>query len=87
VLGRFGGELLRPSDAGYEPARRVLNGAIDRRPALVARCARVDDVIAAIAHQRVRAAFSPTTWERLRQVKRCYDPDNLLRHNHNIPPA
>ncbi len=36
---------------------------------------------------RVRAAFSPATWTRLRQVKARYDPDNLFRHNHNIPPS
>jgi hypothetical protein len=35
---------------------------------------------------RVRAAFSPATWDR-QQVKRRYDPDNLFRHNHNIPPG
>ena len=36
---RFRGALLRPGQEGYDQARRVWNGAIDRRPALVARCA------------------------------------------------
>jgi FAD/FMN-containing dehydrogenase len=35
----------------------------------------------------VRAAYPGTTWDRLRQLKRRYDPDNLFRLNNNIPPA
>ena len=42
------GELIRPGDPGYEPARQIWNGVIDRRPALVARCAGVEDVVAAV---------------------------------------
>ena len=37
--------------------------------------------------ERVRAAFGPERFERLRRVKRRYDPDNVFRFNHNIPPA
>ena len=36
---------------------------------------------------RVREAYPDSTWARLRQVKRRYDPDNLFRLNQNIPPA
>jgi hypothetical protein len=36
---------------------------------------------------RVRAAFSDESWARLVEVKRRYDPDNLFRRNHNIPPS
>jgi FAD/FMN-containing dehydrogenase len=37
--------------------------------------------------ERVRAAYGAAKFERLRQVKRRYDPHNLFRFNHNIPPA
>ncbi len=35
---------------------------------------------------RVRAAFTPADYDRLAQVKTRYDPDNIFRINHNIPP-
>src|ERR687898_313285 len=44
----FRGELLGPEDPGYDDARGVWNGSIDRFPALIARCAGVADVIAAV---------------------------------------
>jgi FAD binding domain/Berberine and berberine like len=44
----FRGELLGPQAPGYEDARKVWNGSIDRLPALIARCAGVADVIAAV---------------------------------------
>jgi FAD/FMN-containing dehydrogenase len=46
------GELLTPADAAYEEARRVWNGMIDCRPALIARCAGTSDVIAAVGFAR-----------------------------------
>jgi FAD/FMN-containing dehydrogenase len=48
----FRGELILPGDAGYESARRVYNGMIDRRPGLIARCADVADVMAAVGLAR-----------------------------------
>ncbi|HEX2469680.1 MAG TPA: FAD-binding oxidoreductase [Candidatus Limnocylindrales bacterium] len=36
---------------------------------------------------RVRAAYPGKTWDRLTELKRKYDPDNLFRRNQNIPPA
>ena len=51
---RFRGALLRPGEEGYEEARRVWNGAIDRRPALIARCAGADDVLEAVRFARER---------------------------------
>ena len=37
--------------------------------------------------ERVRQAYPGPTWDRLREIKRRYDPDNLFRMNQNIPPA
>jgi FAD/FMN-containing dehydrogenase len=42
------GPLLRPGDDGYDEARRLWNGMFDRRPALIARCAGVADVVRAV---------------------------------------
>jgi FAD binding domain-containing protein/berberine-like enzyme len=49
---RFGGRLLQPGDDGYDEARVVWNGLYDRRPALIARCQGVDDVVAAVNFAR-----------------------------------
>jgi FAD/FMN-containing dehydrogenase len=46
------GELLLPTSSGYDPARRIWNGAIDRHPACIARCMGVADVIAAVRFAR-----------------------------------
>jgi FAD/FMN-containing dehydrogenase len=46
------GELIGPDDRTYEERRRVWNGSIDRYPALIARCAGVADVIAAVRFAR-----------------------------------
>src|SRR5499427_3505643 len=44
----FIGQMLRPSDPGYDEARRVHNGLIDKRPALIARCQGAADVADAV---------------------------------------
>ena len=48
----FRGEIVRPEDPSYEEHRHVWNGSIDRHPAVVARCAGVADVIAAVRFGR-----------------------------------
>jgi len=48
----FLGELLTPDDGGYDQARTIWNGQIDRRPALIARCTGVADVMAAVRFAR-----------------------------------
>ena len=35
---------------------------------------------------RIRSAFTSHTYDRLRAIKAVWDPDNILHHNHNIPP-
>ena len=53
LASRFSGQLLQPTDAGYEEARKVHNGLVDKRPALIARCRGVADVVDAVnlAHE------------------------------------
>jgi len=46
------GHVIAPGDPDYDDARRIWNGAIDRRPALIARCAGEKDVVAALRHGR-----------------------------------
>jgi FAD/FMN-containing dehydrogenase len=48
------GQVIRPGDADYHTARRVFNGMVDRRPALIARVAGADDIARAIEHARSR---------------------------------
>jgi FAD/FMN-containing dehydrogenase len=50
----FAGQLLGPAHPGYDQARRVFNAMIDRRPALIARCASTADVVAAVHAARER---------------------------------
>lgn len=47
-------QLLREGDAGYDQARQIWNGMIDRRPAFIARCSNADDVTKAIVFARNR---------------------------------
>jgi len=48
LANTFCGELLQPTDSGYEETRKVHNGLIDRRPALIARCSGTADVVDAV---------------------------------------
>ena len=49
---RFSGPLLSSADEGYDEARQVHNGLIDRRPALIARCHDAGDIAAAVSLAR-----------------------------------
>ncbi len=48
LASTFGGQLLQPADSGYEEARRVHNGLVNKRPAMIARCAGVADIADAV---------------------------------------
>ena len=52
LQGRFQGEIIRPSDSGYDAARSIWNAMIDKYPALIARCTSSDDVIEAVNFAR-----------------------------------
>ena len=49
---RFRGQLLYPDHDGYDEARTIYNAMIDKRPAIIARCANVADVITAVTFAR-----------------------------------
>jgi FAD/FMN-containing dehydrogenase len=46
------GELLRPGHDGYDAARKIWNAMIDKRPALIIRCAGVSDVVHSVQFAR-----------------------------------
>src|ERR687886_105671 len=50
---RVSGELLLPGDPGYDEARALYNGIHDRRPAVIVRAERNEDVAAAVAFARL----------------------------------
>jgi FAD/FMN-containing dehydrogenase len=54
LAARLEGEILTAEDPGYDEARAVWNGMIDRRPDLIVRCAGADDVSAAVGFARDR---------------------------------
>lgn len=56
LSGGLSGSLLRPGDDGYDEARRVHNGLVDRRPALIVRCRSAADVAGAIGFAREAGA-------------------------------
>lgn len=49
----FAGRLISPGEEDYDGARAVWNGSVDRRPAVIARCTGVADVLRALAFARV----------------------------------
>ena len=54
LQARLQGEVIRPGDGGYERARRVWNGRINRYPALIVYCADPEDVLTALDFARSR---------------------------------
>src|SRR5919202_4204847 len=52
LQARFRGQIVGRDDPTYEEHRKIWNGSIDRRPALIARCAGVADVMASVRFGR-----------------------------------
>jgi len=52
VRSSLRGELIEPKDDGYEAARKVYNGMIDRRPRFIVRCSDVADIISSVKFAR-----------------------------------
>jgi hypothetical protein len=52
LRARLAGDLLQPGDPDYDPARRLWNGMVDKRPALIARCADSEDVASCLHFAR-----------------------------------
>ena len=74
LKSRFRGELIVPGDPQYDAARTVFNATIDRRPALIARCAGPDDVMQAVNFARPGGAgFRPRHRPQRRWLRVCDD--------------
>jgi FAD/FMN-containing dehydrogenase len=52
LKGGFQGEVLLPSDGAYDSARKIWNAMIDKRPAVIARCATTSDVVRGVNFAR-----------------------------------
>jgi FAD/FMN-containing dehydrogenase len=52
LRGKLDGQVVSPEDSEFEEARKVWNGMIDKRPAVIVRCRTVEDVVAAIGFAR-----------------------------------
>jgi FAD/FMN-containing dehydrogenase len=59
LRSRFRGRLVVAGDDDYDSARRVWNGNIDKRPAVIARCMGVADVMEAVKFARANALLVP----------------------------
>jgi len=59
---RVRGDILEMADAGYDDARKIWNGMIDKRPAVIARCAGVADVIEAVQLRTYEQPAAGDTW-------------------------
>jgi hypothetical protein len=59
------GELIHPEDDGYDAARAVFNGMVNKRPAMIVRCAGTSDVIEGVNFaSRLTCKRSRTFWKR-----------------------
>ncbi|HQZ13408.1 MAG TPA: FAD-binding oxidoreductase [Devosia sp.] len=103
VLGGAAARVAGDATAFAHRQSRIMIAALamDAPPAAARHDAWARDAVAALRQgdsavyvnfladepERLRHAYPGATWERLRRVKRQYDPENLFRRNQNIPPA
>jgi hypothetical protein len=80
------GRVITPNAAASDQAHTIYYGDVGAALRLGDTGAYVG-FLGEEAPARVRDAYPQSTWDRLVTVKRRYDPTNLFRHNHNIPPA
>ena len=68
LAGQVSGSVLGPQDVGYDAARAVHNGLVDRKPALIVRCRTTCHVINALsfAHRRLDSLCKRSLAKRLR---------------------
>ena len=59
LAATFCGELISQKDSGFDEARALYNGMIDKRPGMIPRCADVADVITAVKFGRDKISSSP----------------------------
>jgi hypothetical protein len=55
----FRGALIQPDAEAYEETRRIWNGAVDRRPALIGRCVDAEDALAMLRLPAITSCRSP----------------------------
>ena len=56
LANALSGDIITPGDASYDDVRTLFNAMVDRRPAAIAQCATVDDVVAALEVARSSGA-------------------------------
>ena len=85
----WGGAMARGAGPGRPPRGAVLDHRRRaRRAAPLARHATGGSFLNFLKDpSRTASAYTAANWERLREIKRAYDPDNVFRYGHNIPPA
>src|SRR3954447_12612521 len=89
--GDFRGTVVAPGEQGWDEARAAWNLVADQHPAAVVYTETADDVSAsgglyfnfADRPAGLEELFDPDTLARLRDVKRRYDPDDLMCANHS----